>query len=451
MGWLTSNAGSGKGTRTLAFWDEDSLTMAVAAARQALGDRKRDPANLHFASTTPPYAEPQNASIAHAALRLPAECLTQDVTGSPRAGLIALQAALEGGTSALIAAGDVATAAPGSIAESRNGDGGAAVLTGTGPGLFRYLGGANLSAPFIERYRVNGNDQAMDWEERWVREQGFLGLLPGVIGRALAAAGRAPEDIKHLVLPCAIPGVVAAVAERSGLTVAVPAPSLNESCGDTGAAHGLLMLAQACEKIRPGDLVLLAQFGQGATVLVLEAEAGLARLASLVSSQLAGGIAEDNYLKLLAFRNRMDWDRGLRGRFIVNEALSTAWRYSDALLGFVGGRCTQTGRVQFPPSRIAVGAGMNVDTQEPWPLADRGGIVATFTSDLLAFSPHPPNSYGLVDINGGGRLQMEFTDPEASAVRPETPVDFVFRIKDIDPRSGYRRYFWKAVARPSGA
>ena len=89
---------------------------------------------------------------------------------------------------------------------------------------------------------------------------------------------------------------------------------------------------------------------------------------------------------------------------------------------------------------------MNLDSQDPWPLADRGGRVATFTADLLAFSPSPPNCYGLVDLHGGGRLLMEFTDPQAAEIAPDTPVEFTFRIKDADAQSGYRRYFWKAVA-----
>jgi uncharacterized OB-fold protein len=51
-----------------------------------------------------------------------------------------------------------------------------------------------------------------------------------------------------------------------------------------------------------------------------------------------------------------------------------------------------------------------------------------------------------VDFNGGGRLMMEFTDPDAANLYSGDPVRFVFRIKDLDERTGYRRYFWKAVA-----
>ncbi len=299
----------------------------------------------------------------------------------------------------------------------------------------------------MDRYRATTHGDPLEWEERWVREEGYLDIVPQAIESALARAGLAASDIDHLVLPCPIAGVAAAIASRVSLTNAEVADSLAETCGNTGAAHALLMLANALGNMAPGEKVVVAQMGQGATALVFEAGVNVA--AKMPEADfLAHGIVEQNYMKLLAYRERLEWDRGLRGRFIVNEALSTAWRNSEALLGFIGGRCRQSGNVHFPPSRLSEGDGLNLDSQVPWPLADRGGRVATFTADLLAFSPSPPNCYGLVDFDGGGRLLMEFTDPQAADITPDTPVEFTFRIKDADAQSGYRRYFWKAVATP---
>lgn len=447
LGWLTGGAGAGKGSRSLAYWDEDSVTMAVAAARHALA-RQTAPVidTLQFASTTPPFAEPQNAAFVRAALRLPATTLTQDVHGTPRASLLALHMALESGKRTLVAAGDLPAALPGSTAEARAGDGGAAVLTGNEPGLLRYLGGASLSEPFTDCYRAAGHDYPQEWEERWLREAGYLELVHDAIGRALQAASLRPEQIDHFVLPCPAPGVAAAVAAKAGLAQARLASTLAENCGDTGAAHAFVMLGRALEDAAPGQKVLVAQFGQGATALLFEAGDAVAGMAAPVSPALQDGLVENNYMKLLAFRGRIAWDRGLRGRFLVNEALSTAWRNADALLGFVGGRCRETGQVQFPPTRLAATDGFHLDTQEPWPLADRRGRIATFTADLLAFSPCPPNCYGLVDIEGGGRVLMEFTDPQAHQLDAGACVAFALRIKDLDPQTGYRRYFWKALA-----
>ena len=62
--------GGGKGTRTVASFDEDSTTMGVEAARLALRDRDLVPAQLLFATTFPAYADKTNATAIHAALRL---------------------------------------------------------------------------------------------------------------------------------------------------------------------------------------------------------------------------------------------------------------------------------------------------------------------------------------------------------------------------------------------
>lgn len=457
MGWLCPR-GEARGARTLAYWDEDPITMGVAAARACLAQAERNGVPeartnvraLTFATTTPVFAEPQQASLVHAALRLPEATRTQDVGGTMRCGLLALHAALESNDPALLIAADMPLNNPGGMAEMRYSDGGVSTLVGYGPSLLAYRGGASLSAPFIERYRAPDRPLATDWEERWVREEGFLDLVPRAIAEALGKAQLSAADIDHFVLPCVIPGAVKAVAQAAGLARAKLAQALDLECGDTGSAHALVMLARAMEDMRPGERVLVAQFGQGATALVLEATDAITRFPASTSAVLADGVAEANYLKLPIFRGLMPWERGLRGRFPVNEALTTAYRNSEALLGFVGSRSPETGQVQFPPSRLAVAeAGLFAQTQQPCPLADLGGTVATATADRLAFSRSPPNCYGLIDIPGGARLMMDFTDPDAERLSPGDAVRFAFRIKDLDERTGFRRYFWKAVAAPA--
>lgn len=449
VGWLGGGSG-GKGTRSLAFWDEDSITMGVEAARQCLVQGGADQTALRqlvFATTTPVFREPQNASFVHAALRLQSDCLTQDAGGTARSGLLALHQALEQASPALVVAADMPVTLAASAAEARSGDGAAAVLVGAGQPLLSYLGGVSMAAPLVDRYQASGHEAGVEWEERWLREEGFMTLMPQAIAAALQRANLSPDAIDCLVMPCPIAGCAPAVLKAAGLAKARLAPTLAQETGDTGSGHALLMLAHALGGMKAGETILLAQLGQGATVLVVQAQEGIADFKTGLDAQLSHGLVEDNYLKLVMFRGQLAWDRGLRGRTAVNEALSTSYRYHEALLGFVGGRCRETGRVQFPPSRLsASGTGFHLDTLDPYPLADAGGKVATFTADRLAFSRHPPNCYGLVDFNGGGRLMMDFTDPDAAGLSGGDDVRFVFRIKDMDERTGYRRYFWKAVS-----
>src|SRR4051812_27879112 len=112
--WVAPNLrAKGKGERAMANWDEDALTMAVEAARDALGpddDRSAIDA-LYFASTTAPFTDRLNAGIVSAALTLEKSIASADITGSQRCGLAALGqalAAVQGGAAkrALVASGE---------------------------------------------------------------------------------------------------------------------------------------------------------------------------------------------------------------------------------------------------------------------------------------------------------------------------------------------------------
>ena len=85
----------GKGTRTVASYDEDGLTLAVEAGRQALSATAAVPAALWFATTSPTYVEKTNATIAHAALRLDRDVIAADAGAGLRGTAAALRAALE--------------------------------------------------------------------------------------------------------------------------------------------------------------------------------------------------------------------------------------------------------------------------------------------------------------------------------------------------------------------
>ena len=92
--------GLSKGERSICNWDEDSVTMAVEAARDALGGTGSGSIDaVYFASTTLPFQDRQNAGIIAEALHLGSELLTMDVAGSQRAGTTALTAALKAAAS----------------------------------------------------------------------------------------------------------------------------------------------------------------------------------------------------------------------------------------------------------------------------------------------------------------------------------------------------------------
>ncbi|MBV9509844.1 MAG: 3-hydroxy-3-methylglutaryl CoA synthase, partial [Caulobacteraceae bacterium] len=75
------------GEKAIANWDEDSITMAVEAARDCLTEIDRSTvASVTLASTTLPYADRSNAGVVKEALALGDAVSALDLTGSLRAG-----------------------------------------------------------------------------------------------------------------------------------------------------------------------------------------------------------------------------------------------------------------------------------------------------------------------------------------------------------------------------
>ena len=134
-----------RGERAMANWDEDAITMAVEAARDALPEAARGAiAAVVLASTSAPFADRQNAGIVKEALNLADAVLTQDVGGSQKAGtgaLIQSLRAVDGGAGDTLCIGaERAASRPGSEGELVNGDAAAAIVVGRGEPIARFLG-----------------------------------------------------------------------------------------------------------------------------------------------------------------------------------------------------------------------------------------------------------------------------------------------------------------------
>src|SRR5262249_47988275 len=129
--------GLARGERTICNWDEDSVTMAVEAARDCLTGQDRDAIKaVSFASTTLPFEDRLNAGIVAEALSLKPDIAAQDLTASQRAatsGLIAaLQMARGGGGPILMVASEKRRTKTASPLELQAGGAAAALLVGAG-------------------------------------------------------------------------------------------------------------------------------------------------------------------------------------------------------------------------------------------------------------------------------------------------------------------------------
>ena len=437
--------GLGKGERSIANWDEDAVTMAVEAARDALGSTGRDGdviQGLYLASTSLPFQDRQNAGIVAEALHLGHSLRTLDVTGSQRAGtsalVTALQAVAGGGGPVLVVGAEKRRTKAASPLELTTGDGAAALLIAQGGGAARLLGHATETVDFVDHYR--GQNQAFDyvWEERWVRDEGYLEIVP--------------KAVPHFCFPSAARRVAAMLASKLGIPAASVRDNLQGTCGEAGAAHPLLMLVHALEQARPGDKVLVTGFGQGCDALVVEAGERLAAATPLlgIAGHLTRRREETNYQRYLVINDLVTIERGLRAEVDKQTGLTTLYRNKDMLLGFIGGRCRPCETPQYPKSNVCANPTCNaVDSQDDYPFSERTATLNSHTADRLTYSPDPPAYYGMVQFDEGGRAMMDLADIDPDTeLQVGQPMRMVFRVKDYDTNRGFRRYFWKAT--PAG-
>ncbi len=452
VGWAQPGLKSiAKGARAFAAWDEDAITMAAEAARNALGSVNIVPDTLCFASTTAPFLDRLNAGVVAAALDLPSECHVFDIAGSQRAASSALIAARPGGAT-LIASADKRPTKAASPMEMLSGDAGAAILVGGGEPLAEIIGCNSIYADLVDHYRSAGTGADYGLEERWYRDEGLVKFAPRAVAPLLDRAGVSASNISRLIAPVANSAHAAAIAEAIGVGADRLADGLLASCGHSGAAHPLLVLICALDAARAGEWILMTAFGQGCDAILLRTTEAIeaAPCRGSVAVQLANGRVEENYVRFLSAAGGIDIDWGMRAERDNRTAQTVAFDKSRDIYGFVGGVCGACATPQFPKSRRCVNPDCSaLDAQTDYRFADRRGAVKSFTEDWMAFTREPPLIYGNISFDGGGNTFMEMCDFAPGEIAIGSPVRMNFRIKDIDSARGFHRYFWKA-APPSG-
>ena len=455
IGWLVPAVVMvAQGERSFCNWDEDSVTIAVAASRDCLiGMDKTRVDGLYLASTTLPFADRLNAGIVATALNLRADILTADFTSSLKAGTSAMITGLDVIKSGekkriLVTASDRREAKAASFYEMWYGDGAASLLLGDEDVIAEFKGAYSVSYDFVSHYRGAQQRFNYTWEERWVREEGYARIIPEAINGLLSKLSISMDEVDKLIYPCFIKRQHGRIAKAIGAAPEKVAGNMHEVCGETGTAHPLVMLIHALEEAQPGDRILVAGFGQGCDALYFEVTENIRNLPARtgITGSLAQGKTTDNYLKFLKFRNLIVTETGIRAEAPNQTAMSTLWRKRKIILGLVGGKCKECGTPQFPKMDICVNPDCGAfHSQEDCEFADVPATIKSFTGDMLAVSVDPPAIYGLVQFAGGGRFMADFTDCELADLKVGLPVKMVFRKHHTDEERGFTGYFWKAI------
>jgi len=455
MGWFNpATYGAARGQKAVANHDEDSLTMAVAAAQDCLADGDASGLDaLYLASTTLPYLERQNAAIVAAALNAGARLRTQDTAGSLRCGTGALLAALDAvkagsAKRALVCAADTRLAKMGSANEHLFGDGAAALDVGDSEVIAELLACASVSVDFADHVRAGDEPFDRQWEDRWIATEGYSKLIPQAVQALLEESKTAPDQIARWVIAVPASRVLQGFAKMMKLDAERFQDNLVASIGDTGAALPLMMLVASLETAKPGDKIVVASFGSGCDALLFEVTDKIGAVQGKrrgVSGALEQRRDLGSYEKYALFKRLLPAELGIRGEANPITAHTVLGRERCEILGLVGARCTKCGTPQYPAQHVCVNPECHaIDEMEPFPFSARPAKIFTYTGDNLAFSLDPPAIYGIVDFEGGGRVQLDFTDCSIKDLKVDMPVELTFRRKYLDRERAMMGYFWKA-------
>ncbi len=456
MGWFNmANMAHARGEKAIANYDEDTITMAYAAAADCMGDKSRDGVDgLYLASMSLPFAQRQNAIVVSDALDFRSSIRGADFTGSLKSGSMALLSALDmvgsgNDSSVMVCASDSRVGKPGSSQEYTYGDGAAALLVGREGVIAEFKGSYSVSHDFVDYRRLPTERFEHGWEERWIRDEGYSKFIPEAAVGLARKYNLKISDFAKVVIACPVTGALTGLVKILGAAPEQIQDNLMANVGDTGTAMPLMMLVAALEEAKAGDKILVLSYGSGSDAIYFEATDEIEKVKKSrkgVKGYLSARNDLTIYGKYQAFRNLVPMEVGIRGEMVSATAMSVLWREGRGVSALVGSRCKVCGTPQYPKRRICINPECDaVDQMEDYRFSDKKSVLTSYTGDNLAFSWDPPQIYGLADFEGGGRILFDLTDCALDSLRVGMPVSMSFRRKYVDTQRGFYGYYWKAV------
>jgi hydroxymethylglutaryl-CoA synthase len=445
--WGTKGIG---GEKAVAGYDEDSITMAVAAVRECQRRGTVNAEGLYFASTTTPYREKQSAAIIAGVVGLNRKCTTADFANSLKSGTTALKSALdaiksESGKEVLVAASDCRMGMPKGPFEQLFGDAAAAVTIGSKGVIAEIESCCSLCSDFTDVWRTAADRFAKSGEGRFIADEGYFPIMQEAVSGIMKPHSLNVNDFSKIVFAASDARQHANLAKKLGFDVSqVQSPFFSE-VGHMGTAGTLVMLIAALEEAKPGDRILLVNYGDGADTLILRATEAITDFPfkPLIRNQL-GKKRSIDYGTYLNWRDLMPLDTA---NLPPRNALSLAsrWRERKVIYTLSGVKCKNCGTPQIHPIgqniRICVQC-QSKDAFDEYSFADKKASLFTYAIDNLQPTKNPPGLNGAIDFEGGGRLLCELTDYDLDKVAIGMPVEMTFR--KMTPDEGVINYFWKA-------
>ncbi len=451
-GWFdSSKIGSAKGELAFANYDEDSITMGVNAALNCFGRiNSKSIDRLYFATATSPYTEPKNTSIMSEALDLSGNVTSVDIKGpaSSTNALIAANDAIKSGSSkmALICSADKRNAKPADGIEYLLGHAAIAMIVGENDTIADIENVFSYSSSFLGYRRTQDDKYLKGWEERWIRDEGYLKHIVKSVSKTVERLGVSLSNFSKIIYSCPELRTYNAIAKKLGIDAEQLEDPLLDKIGYTGNPHTFIMLVSALKKAKPNDKIMLVSFDSSVDIVIFSVTERINKnrlpdIDRLIDTKQV----INNYTKFANLCGKIDQEKGPRGE-VAKSAVSVLWREKKTILGLYGSKCKKCGTKVYPPQHVCINPNCNsTDAMEDYRFAEDTGKLFTYTVDNLAFEHNPPAMYGIVDFDNGGRYWFDITDCGSEELYMGMPVKMSFRKKFYDKPRGLYGYFWKAV------
>lgn len=271
--WTDNNMHSPVREKAVPGLDEDTATMSVEAARNALARAGIDPqriAAVWIGSESHPYAVKPTGTIVAEAIGATPGTLAADWQFACKAGSEAIQASigLVGSGMADYALGigmDTAQGRPGDALEYTAGAGGAAYLIGPAEEALavvqRTLSYVSDTTDFWRRPTTHYPSHA----ERFSGDPGYFGHVVPAAQAMMRTMESSPEDYDYVVLHQPNPKFPTRAMQDLGFKPAQwKTGLLVAEIGNTYAGAALIGLSAVLDEAQPGARILMVSYGSGA-------------------------------------------------------------------------------------------------------------------------------------------------------------------------------------------